>query len=311
MKYSKLIFTLTNIVLVVALAVWALHHISLSDMLSSFAALPKDVLLYVFALNILVMLIYGTRVQVLADSRFTPALQTAWLGFGLNGIFPMRLGDLARIFYARRLLGASASRVTAIFAMEKIFDLAAIVVLGLIVMQFIAFKGVNSGVKVLIAVLMVAILGLLILHRVIPGKAVSKHPVAVWLWEVTQSIKKKITRETLLKSGVLTLLIWGTTIATTFVMFAAIHPGFSWLDACLLTLILVLAIAIPGAPAGLGLVEAAIVGYLHSATNLNMANAIAAAFAFHLISAIPQIAGAIVLIGMLQLRSKGKTAIKS
>jgi hypothetical protein len=62
------------------------------------------------------------------------------------------------------------------------------------------------------------------------------------------------------------------------------------LDAATLLLILSFAIAVPSAPAGIGLFEAGIVVYLTQKLGVNTEAALAVATVFHLVNTVPQLA---------------------
>jgi hypothetical protein len=61
------------------------------------------------------------------------------------------------------------------------------------------------------------------------------------------------------------------------------------LEAATLLIVMALAIAVPSAPAGIGLFEAGIVAYLTQRTGVGNEAALAAASIFHLIITVPQL----------------------
>lgn len=71
-------------------------------------------------------------------------------------------------------------------------------------------------------------------------------------------------------------------------------------DAIALLLIISLAIAIPSAPAGIGLFEAGLVAYLTQVLHADAEGALAAAVMFHLVITVPQM----FLTGLLLLASR-------
>jgi uncharacterized protein (TIRG00374 family) len=293
MKIGRgLVLAIINGVCLLTLVIWVSKNISMREVISAWNAMPKMGVTGVLFLNAAVLLIYGLRMSALVGVRFVPAFATILLGFGLNGMLPLRLGDLAKLVYARQLFGISTARLTAASAVEKVMDLGAVLILGFTITQFISFRAIDSSMHVLAILLLVAIAGLLTARAIHRRWQPTERRAYIWVTTAIHTIHEQLKGRQALVVASYTVGIWATTVVMTYMMFASIYPEFGWADAFLLTLVLVLAIAIPGAPAGLGIVEAGIAGYLHAALNVDAPHAIAAAIAFHLATVIPQILGA-------------------
>ena len=290
---SKFLLAVINLICIATLLLWFSQNISLQEVITHLGTIPKTSLITVLGLSIAILAIYGLRMSALLGTRFTPALATIVLGFGLNGILPLRLGDVAKMVYVKQLFGISTARVAAATAVEKLLDIGAVLIIGFSVLQFVSFGRIHSGIYALAAFLFVAVSGLLIAGWLLGSRRSSEQRIYVWLNSVLAGVRNHFKGQQRLISTFYTAAIWAVTILTTYVMFASIYDGFGLSDAFLLTLVLVLAIAIPGAPAGLGIVEAGIVGYLHEVVGVDAAHAIAAALAFHLATVIPQVFGAV------------------
>jgi uncharacterized membrane protein YbhN (UPF0104 family) len=292
----KLVLAIVNILCIAALLAWASREMSAADVSAAMLSVPTATLATVVALNLCLLLLYGMRVSVLAQCAFRPALATVWLGFGLNGMLPMRLGDVAKLVYARQLFGIPTSRMAVVAAFEKLLDLAAILLLGLVVLQFVAFAALRPGMYVLAAVLVAGIAVVAAVVALPAGWIPLKGRISHWLEAAMQAVRGQLNARSI---GVVTLqtaVLWALTVVTAYAMFAPLYPNFRWADAGLLTLILVLAVAIPGAPAGLGTVEAGIAGYLHTMLAVPIGPAVGAALIFHLAYAVPQVLGAIAIL---------------
>ena len=89
-----------------------------------------------------------------------------------------------------------------------------------------------------------------------------------------------------------TLLIWATNTLVVYSAFSGFLPGFQIeiQDAVALLLISALAIAIPTAPAGVGVFEAGVVAYLTQVRGVPNELALAAAVVFHIAVTIPLLA---------------------
>ena len=120
-----------------------------------------------------------------------------------------------------------------------------------------------------------------------------------WVADVFDAFRLQRDKSRIARLVLLTGSIWGITVLSVYWMFGSAFPPFSLLNACVLTLVLALAIAIPSAPAGLGVVDAAIVAYLHQILPVEANHALAGALAFHMIIVIPQVLGtAAIMLGV-------------
>lgn len=295
-----------NAICLASLLIWTSKNISLQGVYTHLGEFPKGELIAVCTLNIAVLAIYGLRMSAILNIRFRPALGTIVLGFGLNGMLPFRLGDIAKMVYARQLFGISTARMAAATAIEKLFDLGAVLLLGITAIRFIAFDALYSGIKTLGALLFVALIGLIIANKLHGKLQKRQHRIYVWLTTAIENVQHQFKGRQPVVVGFYTITIWAVTILTTYVMFASLYPEFKWSDAFMLTLVLVLAIAIPGAPAGLGIVEAGIVVYLHKMVGIDTTQAVAAALAFHLAIVLPQILGSIGILIFGAMRNKDR-----
>jgi glycosyltransferase 2 family protein len=310
-RLAKSIVLAANITIFIGLLVWVRNNVSFDAVLVYLTAVPPGVVLLALGLNLGLLLVYGWRLSCLLERQFLPSLATATLGFGLNGILPFRLGELAKIAYANALFAIPPVSLAAATAVEKLFDLGALTLLGLWSMQSQNLKfGFANGVVVAILQLFVAgslllIGGLWAVHRY-------RHAAgdrAAWLFAAVDLLLRKGNPRTFIAIVLWTAMIWLITIAMIFVIYAAMFTRFSVSDAVILSLIVALAIAVPSAPAGLGIVEAGIVGYLHQVLDVDPNQALAAALAFHFVTSFPQILTAVTIVGwnlnvMERLRSR-------
>lgn len=304
----KWAFLAVNLAALVAVLHWLREHISLSELLDQFKSLPAEALVGALVLNIAVLGVYGARLSLLLPARQLQALAVVIIGFGMNGVLPFRLGEVAKLAYARQLFGIATSRLVAATAAEKLMDLCALLLLGLLASQLvvapyldrgIAIAGVLAGI--LVAGLALAFLALAIWERT--GRKTHS-----WITDAFDTLRAQRGLSRIVRLALLTVAIWAITVASVHWMFGSVFPQFSLADACVLTLVLALAIAIPSAPAGLGVVEAAIVAYLHQTLQAEPNRALASALAFHMIVVIPQVlATAVILLGVFFRRRSVKS----
>lgn len=294
----KWVFLAVNLAALVVVLYWLREHISLSELLGQLKSLPTEALIGALVLNVAVLGVYGIRLSLLLPARKLHALAVVVIGFGMNGVLPLRLGEVAKLAYARQLFGIATSRLVAATAAEKMMDLSALLLLGLLASQLVVAPYLNHGIAIAgtLAVVMVAGLALAFLALAIWERA--GRETHNWITDAFDTLRAQRDLSRIVRLALLTASIWAITIASVLWMFVSVFPQFSFSDACVLTLVLALAIAIPSAPAGLGVVEAAIVAYLHQALQAEPNQALASALAFHVIVVVPQIlATAAILLG--------------
>lgn len=299
------VFLAINLAVFIAILFWLWENISLARLLDHFRSLPTTALLGSLALNAIVLGVYGFRLSLLLPARKPYALSIVIIGFGLNNILPFRLGEVAKLAYARQCYGIATSRVIAATATEKLMDLCALLLLGLAASQLVVAPYLDRSliiagmlVCILVAVFTIAYLGLALSERL--GRKVHD-----WITEAFNTLRLQRSRPRIIQLTLLTAVVWAITVASVLWMFGSIFPQFSLADACVLTLVLALAIALPSAPAGFGVVETAIIAYLHQTAHTEPNQALASAMAFHLTVVAPQVLAVIVVVPVELYRSKG------
>ena len=200
----------------------------------------------------------GARVG-LRDS--TEIVFISWL---VNCLVPARLGDVYRAYLLRLNFPVSLSRTLGTVFIERVFDLFAVILLGLLA-GFWSFRGglsfevqVIFGFGIVVAIaLMVGLFTLRNFGRRSLVRLPLPHRV-VELYDRFEQGVFSIQRRQIVPLALITALIWATEAARLFLVIAAlgfsdVHLGpsgtvFVALAASLLS-------AIPFAPAGLGIVE--------------------------------------------------------
>jgi hypothetical protein len=298
-RLIKIIVLAGNMAIFIALLIWLYGNVSFDAVLVHLAAMPLATVLTASALNIVLLLVYGWRLARLLEWQFLPSLATATLGFGLNGILPFRLGDLAKIAYANRLFAIPPASLAATTAVEKLLDLGALALLGLWSMQSQGGKFVFAN-GVVVTILLLFLGGLSFLSAGLWGLTRWRHALGgrpVWVFTAVDLLVRKGNPRTLIALVLSTAMIWLITVAMIFMIFAGMFNQFGISNAAILSLIIALAIVVPSAPAGLGIVEAGIVGYLHQVLGADPNQALAAALAFHFVTSFPQVLAAVAIMG--------------
>ncbi len=289
-----------NIVALALVLVWIRENISPAEVLAQIERIPARAILITLLLNIGVLGVYGMRLALLLRARQLQSLAIVTIGFGLNGMLPFRLGEIAKLAYARQLFGIAPPRLIAVTAVEKLMDLCALALIGVIASQLIVAPYLGQGTKLALTLIGAVLIAFVAGYALLARRERAGHRTHHWITGAFETLREQKGTAQLLRLVVLTSLIWTITVASIYAMFGAVFPAVSIADALAISLVLALAIAIPGAPAGLGAVEAAIVAYLHQNLNADPNQALASALAFHFIVAIPQIMATVgILFGML------------
>src|SRR5262245_24090290 len=124
--------------LVTAGIVWVgLSRIDLSQTVAAFAGVRVGFVLAGGALIVAVIAIFAVRWRVLLPNRPDVPVRFVFcylmIGYMVNAIIPVRLGDLVRAYLLGRRHGIAVSTTLSTVVVERIFDVVAIVVIGLLV----------------------------------------------------------------------------------------------------------------------------------------------------------------------------------
>jgi len=282
-------------VIVSAAALFVLFRVAKwEDLKHAFLTADPLFLVEVFILIILSLMVRGKAWQTILGKP------VSWLqaffgvseGYFLNDIFPLKIGEVGRAIYIGKLSGLGTFRAFSSVIIERAFDLAIAASLVLITIPLVI--GAAWVRPVAIGALVLVFAGLAVLFFV----AVKQTTVSSWLNRVStghEFLKKRIVPplEKLIQGfGMLTRpsqfflsLFW---IAATWVVWVSFYylailqiaPGAPiwWgLFACS---IIALGVALPSAPAGVGLFEAAMVAAL-SLLGLDSSTALAYAIIVH------------------------------
>lgn len=216
-------------------------------------------------------------------------------GYLINNFLPFRLGELARALLLGGETGLGAVRVLSTIIIERSFDLA--IAAGLIISLLPFALGLSWAKPVAIATLTVVLVGFVVLFLL----ARNRIPVEAWI-EKRASGNEKIRKHVLpqvdafflgltalrnpvqfISSLGLMLISWAIAIIETYVILSQFVPGVQlwW---CALGLgIIALGIAIPSAPAAIGIWEASSIAAF-SLFNIDASSALAYGITTHLLN---------------------------
>jgi glycosyltransferase 2 family protein len=230
-----------------------------------------------------------------APMRLRHATEILFISWQVNCLVPAKLGDVYRAYLARANFGWSLSLTLGTVFIERVFDLFAIATLGLAAGYWSFRSDLPPSVQVIfalgVAVVLLLALGLFTLRN-FGRRLISRLPTphrVLELYERFETGVFSIDRRRLPLIGVLTFLIWSTEGARLFLViealgFSDVHLGIS--GAFFVALAASLLTAIPLTPAGLGVVEAGVVGILTLVYGVSFTDATAIALVDRSISVL-------------------------
>jgi uncharacterized protein (TIRG00374 family) len=235
-------------------------------------------------------LLKGTGTNI----RTRDATEIIFLSWLVNCVVPAKLGDVYRAYLLKINSNASLSRTFGTVFIERILDLLVIAILGLAA-GFWSFRtGLPPSIQ-LVAILGIVtvgvLMGLLLTLRNFGRSLISRLPLPHRVIELYDRFEEgvfgAIASHALPKLLVITVLIWGTESLRLFLVVQALHfpdveLGLS--GAVFVALIGSLLTAVPLSPAGLGIVEAGVVGVLTAAYGVPLPEATAIALLDRVIS---------------------------
>jgi len=193
-----------------------------------------------------------------------------FIGWLVNCLVPAKLGDVYRAYLLRLNFYVSLSRTFGTVFIERVFDLFAIVLLGLAA-GFWSFRdGMSSEVRIIfgIGLAFVAALAIgLFVVRNFGRRIITRLPLpkrAAEFYERFEEGVFSIEARRIPQLAAVTALIWATEAMRLYLVVLALGFDFPLgiSGAFFVALIASLLTAIPFTPAGLGIVEAGVVGIL-------------------------------------------------
>jgi uncharacterized protein (TIRG00374 family) len=211
----------------------------------------------------------------------TEMILISWL---VNCVVPAKLGDVYRGYLLRINTGVALSKTFGTIFIERVFDLIAIVVLGLAAGFWSFRSGMSEEVRIIFAmglvVVAVLVVGLFVVRN-FGRRILVRLPVPsriIVMYDMFEEGLFSVDRRSLLPIAIATVAIWTTEALRLYFVIQAM--GFSDTNigisgAFFVALIASLLTAVPFTPAGLGLVEGGMVFVLHSVYGVAQTEALA------------------------------------
>jgi uncharacterized protein (TIRG00374 family) len=232
----------------------------------------------------------------------------SWL---VNCVVPAKLGDVYRAYLLKINSTASLSRTFGTVFIERVLDLGAIAILGLAAGYWSFRSGLPPAIQIVFGVGVVVVISLafgLFTMRNFGRRIIVRLPLPHQILELYDRFEEGVfgalVARHLPRLGVMTGLIWMTEALRLFLIvqalgFADVSLGLS--GAVFVALIGSLLTAVPLSPAGLGIVEAGVVGVLHVGYGVPLPEATAIALLDRVISVF-----SIIVFGSIAYAISGK-----
>lgn len=305
-KYIKNIFYIfVNIIIIYFFTLWIIENIDIQKLQLAFLSVPTLTVTIVFVVNFITLFFYAKRLMSILDRSFTTSFSLVNLGYGFNAIFPFRMGEVAKLIYAKKIYKIPSSQLIVSIFIEKILD---VLFLGLLLSIFLIFsvqEFISANVLFIIFVLLFGVaISIYIARKSILKLQNSENTegkIKTFLLSVYEYSRGHNIKKLILESG----FIWVINVLAVYITFnTLLSVEFSFINAVGLLLVLVLSIAIPATPAGAGLFEAGIVAYLVTILNINNEIALMSAILFHLVVTVPQLIIMLATIGLWKINKE-------
>lgn len=289
---SKMVLIGLNLLIYFFLLRWAGENIHPGRLMDAFIQIPGWALLCSFCINLLVLALCGVRMALLLGRDFRTTFSIVNIGYALNTLLPLRLGEPIRLYLSHRLFRIPLTGIFAASVAEKLFDLVMVLSLATAILTFVAAELIQVGTLLSVSILTLMCVGAVALFCRHVVRVVKLFPRGSRLRRISIELHKHASGYRIERILITTTGIWALQIFLVFFSFNTYLPEvhISIFEAVALLVVMALAIAIPSAPGGLGLFEAGIVAYLTQKTHVSNEAALVAASIFHIVIIIPSLA---------------------
>ena len=325
LRQPRTILSLVLPIALLALFVRSLPGFNLSELPAKILAANGWLLLLAFAIFYAGFPIRGLRWSVLVRATGYPlktrdSTEIIFISWLVNCLVPAKLGDLYRAYLLKLNAAVSLSRTFGTVFIERILDLFAIVVLGLAA-GFVSFRGrLPTDVQLVFAIgvgLVIILAILLLTLRNFGRQLLTRLPIPTRILVLYDRFEEGVFSAIGLRQIpillLLTGMIWSTEAFRLYFVvqalgFPDVHIGIS--GAFFVALTGSLLTAVPFTPAGLGIVEAGIVGVLTLVYNVPQTEALTIVLVDRAISVLSIIAlGSVTYAVSPMRRGTGITSI--
>ena len=273
-----------------------IYFIDLGEVKEDLLQADYRYLIPVLALFILALMTraFAWRILLLDAIPYRDVFLTLNAGYLLNNILPLRLGELGRALILGRH-GLGFWRVLSTILVERAFDFAIIASMLLITLPFVT--GASQAYKVVIAVIGIVLIGFVVFYLLARyrDRVLRIYELFTERWPGLSLIGEDRLKSFITGLAALTdvrrflsvlfwmLVNWGLAILAQYLLLLAFIPSAELIWVVFGQAVVALGVALPSAPAYIGVLEAAWVAAL-SLVGVEPSTALAFAVSSHLIN---------------------------
>jgi uncharacterized membrane protein YbhN (UPF0104 family) len=270
-----------------------------------------------------VALTYGFRWRLLLDRRLphNTSLIASVLCLGGNMFLPARGGDLLRVHYSHVFAAISHAEIVSRLFIEKVIDLITIIAVGLLAMVLLRSPEVSAYSSILVIFIVTALTAVFIaviliryfheflLRSLCPafkfvGRTVffERH-----ITHLIQDASRNLTVRTMFLPSILTLLMWLSVYAWSYILAARfVGVTLSYQESLLILFAGALGLMLPAAPSGVGTFHASVVSAFIF-LGRSPTEGLLVATAVHLLFFVAYVVPAAILYGRWHLTKKASS----
>lgn len=208
-------------------------------------------------------IVYSYRWVYLSDNqcKFIPAFESIILSTALNLMLPMKLGEISRIAYLKKMYNMTINNSVSLIIIEKFFELNLLAITSILATMLILDNNYVSNIGY--GLLLSSIAFIFLLKSNMLFSIINYIPIRflqIYIRKIFRFINKGFTYRRLSNTFLITLLIWITYFLTKYIFFIYV-AGFdlSINQIFVIFVISVIAFSVPLTPGAIGIYESSLV----------------------------------------------------
>lgn len=298
-SYKLTFFMLINVALFFFIILWLKRHVEIPALEKNIHNVVPFSICTTLFLSFLLLVVYGFRLSCILQIEFSTSFGIACLGHGLNNIFPFRLGEAFKIILAQKIYVIPVVNMLIASFIEKFLDLLIIFLIGSILLYskavVIKTNFFHTGFTLFIF-FSCAIMCFCVAAKKFRWNIKCFNKIKIF-GEARDFFKQIFNNKKKHEIIFSSMVIWGITFFIFYSFFSLNLSSleFHFSDAVTLLFLTTVSLALPSAPASLGVFEAAVVYGLIRCHGLDENVAVGLAIVFHFLVTLPQI----ILMGVI------------
>lgn len=304
---KKAIWSFVKIVLIGALGYYIFHDIKMSQLLPALLAYSWSWLLIAMVSVILSDLILALRWRSLSQHSCSLSASFESIVFSVfaNSVLPAKLGEVAKLFYLRKLYGIRLSHGFSLMLTERFFD---VLVLGVLVVISAQLYWQDPNVQVFGWIIIALIVALFFLIRSpLARRSIYWMPTTGlrrWMLRLYHHFQVVLAKESVLTLTFWSILLWLSYLFTTILFFWAVMGlDLSLSQLFIASMVAFVAFSIPLLPAGSGTFQVGVILIL-TQYGISKEEALIGSIVLQLIMILPSTIISLVLLQKKELSIK-------